>query len=397
MFGCTNDSIEDQELPYTGYVVENISPVKAKIGDTLKIAGTNLSKVTELYFLNEDGNYSKDTVKVLSASFLSKNENEINLIIPQVYHEKMRVVFRNSKSFKLEIFGMIPTLNNIEHIRQIQVIDKNVAYLRDETDIYKSTDGFYSWEKIYSAPNGNFITAFYYLDENNCWIGLTGNTGVSLNYSNNGGYNTDLLFQVDNRSNTNQINKIQFLSLSKGFFVDNDQEMFAVKNGGFENIYNLYPDLNIQFGKFEIGDFYAVSDDLIFISPNDKQYLVKIQNQEISFSEFDIWPSSPIFFENIGYVQVNSSIYKTTDLGSSWFKIKEYENYYPRIYFLNKEQGFAFVNYDPAEMYRTEDGGMTWKKFYTFPMFHSGKHKDFSETNGLIGSANGKLWKYRKE
>ena len=240
------------------------------------------------------------------------------------------------------------------------------------------------------------------MNANNCWIGVQGNStateGVSIHYSENGGIDFSLKFQVNNFSSGNQINNIKFTSLSKGFFVDNNQKMYVADNNTFENIYDYYPNLNsLPFGQIEIWDFNAVNDNLIFLAPNGDPYLIKIENQSIMYSEFDLWPLPPLLFDNIGYVQINSDIYKTIDLGSSWTKIKTFENHYPQIQFLDHQMGFAFVNYSPAEMHFTKDGGSTWEKYYTFPQYHDAHHKGFTETNGLMGSANGRLWKYRKE
>lgn len=401
ILGCNSDeSIKNPtiEEPSIEYNINSISPLRSRIGDTIKISGTNLTKLHSLYFLHEDRIYYQDTIKMKSISFITQNENEITLKIPEVYHENMVVEFPNTNNFKLEIVGIIPIINNFEHVRQIQVIDKDIVLLKDNNKIYKSTDGFYKWETVYESPNDHSISSFYYLDENNCWIGLQGNTGISIHYSNNGGNDTNLKFQVSSSNSGNQINKIQFSSLSKGFFVDNNQEMYIADNGIFENIYSYYPNLSmLPFGKIEIWDFNAINEDLIFLAPNDKPFLIKIDNQKFTYSEFDLWPLSPIFFDNIGYVQVNSDIHKTNDLGNSWNKIKTFENHYPRIQFLNNQEGFAFVNYSPAEMYITKNGGTTWEKYFTFPQYHDGHHKDFTEINGLIGSANGRLWKYRKE
>ena len=96
-------------------------------------------------------------------------------------------------------------------------------------------------------------------------------------------------------------------------------------------------------------------------------------------------------------MQVNDYIHKTMDSGNSWAKIKTFDRDYTRIYFWNRNEGFAFAPSPPAEMHLTLDGGTTWKKYFTFPKYHRAHHKDFTEVNGLIGSANGRLWKYRKE
>ena len=155
ILGCgSDDSLENPEIaeePPIQYSISNISPIRAKIGDTIKLTGTNLNKLEEVFFLHEDRVYYQDTIKVNSFSFITKNENEITLKIPEVFHEKMLVEFPNTNNYNLEIIGVIPIINDFEHVRQIQIMDENTAFLKDNGKIYKSTDGFYNWETVYES------------------------------------------------------------------------------------------------------------------------------------------------------------------------------------------------------------------------------------------------------
>lgn len=397
---CSKNNSEDDIESQNKVIVNTISPLKAKIGDTLTINGSNLNNLKYVLFKHDMSEYANYSIKVEPKAFISKSNEKITLKVPQLVHEDISIVIPTVNTIALDLVGFIPIIYSFEKISQIYLVDQNTAFLMDNRKIYKSTDGFYHWETVYESPAESGISCIYYLNESDCWIGMYNNPkGISIHYSENGGVNFSLKYQISDLSSGNQINKIHFSSLSKGFFVDNNQEMYVSDNNSWENIYDYYPNLNLlPFGKIEIWDFNAINEDLIFLTANRDPYLIKIENQNITYSEFDISPSlSPLLYGNTGYVQVNSDIFKTTDLGNSWTKIKTFENHYPRIEFLNNLQGLAFVNYTPAEIYSTNDGGVSWEKRLTLPQYHDAHYRDFTDINGLIGSANGRLWKYRKE
>lgn len=399
LLGCgSDDSMEIIENPTIEYSINSMSPLGAKIGDTIRISGTNLSKLDSLYILHEDRAYHNDTITIQSYSFISITDEEISFKIPPLYHENILIELNSSNSLKLDLVGFIPVLNNIT-VKHSQILTDEIAYLSDGEKIYKSVDGYYTWDEIYTIENGYNISCFYFLDESHCWIGVQGSSvsseGVTIHYSENGGTDFDLKFLVNQFSSGNQINNIKFTSLSKGFFVDNNQEMYISDNSSFENIYDYYPDLNsLPFGKIEIWGFCAVNDNLIFLAPNGDPYLIKIDNQNITYSEFDLWPLPPKIFGNIGYVQVNSDIYKTIDLGNSWTKIKTFDNYYPQLHFFDKDVGFAMVNYTPEVFYKTIDGGDSWVDFWTPPYSYNNPQPIIPTKHTWLF---GDLWKYIEE
>ena len=344
--------------------INSISPLRAKIGDTITITGSNLDKLSYVYFkhnyMPEDNN-----VKIEPYTFISRSNKKITFKIPKLVHENITIYLPNiDTGYNLDLVGFIPIQNDMR-IVQSQTLTNEIAYLTDGEKIYKSTDGYYNWHSIYTIPEGYDLSSFYYLDENHCWIGVISDiTGVSIFYSDNGGADFSLKFNVGHTAG--KINKIKFFSLSKGFFVDNNQEMYVSDNTSFLNIYDYYPNLSLlPFGKIEIWDFNALNENLIFLSPNDTHFLIKIDNQNITYSEFYTFPSAPQIFNSIGYTQVESDIYKTTDLGNSWTKIKTFDNYTPDLHFFNENVGFAMVNYTPNVFYKTVNGGNTWIDYWT--------------------------------
>jgi hypothetical protein len=394
ILGCGSDGSDELEEPIIEYNINSISPLQVKIGDTIKISGTNLTRLhNTLYFLYEDSIYSKDTIKV---SFITRDDNEITLKIPEVYHENIILVIPKTNNFKLEIVGMIPTISKFNYIEQIQVLDENTAFLLSQFKIYKSKDGFYKWDNQIELAN-KVITSFFFLNENVGWVAVWEETGNNIYLTVDGGNSFTFKYHINNFSN-NSIRKIRFVSPNRGLFKDNSGNIFIANNDSFENIYDYYPNLSaLPFGKTDLWDFTIINENLIFLDPNDKPYLIKINNQNITYSEFDFSSQAPFFFENIGYVQVNSDIYKTLDFGDSWSKIKTFEDHYPDIHFFNGLIGCAIVQSYPDEFYLTEDGGMTWRKYFTFPKFYMNYRKDFSKTNVLMCNYDGRTWKYRKE
>jgi len=350
----------EDSVAETGVIIQSISPRKGKIGDSITILGKNLGKVSTINFKHNVTGFRDYDVQVSYLSFISRSDEKLVVKIPTLANEDISV-----SGFDFDLVGFIPILKDIDVIQSQALTDK-VALVTDGKKIYKSTDGYFKWESIYTVPNAYRINCFYYLDENHCWIGISGTIASasvnSIYYSENGGL--DFVPKVIGLSDA--IRKIQFSSLIKGYFVDYESKMYFTNNDTFENIYSYYPNLySLISNNTEINDFTVVNENLVFIAPARVPYLIKMNNQNISHSEFDISTAAPQFFNNIGYVQVNSDIYKTTDLGDNWLKIKTFPNHYSKIHFLDENVGFAMVNYTPYVYYKTVDGGNTWFDYWT--------------------------------
>ncbi len=400
IIGCSsNDSIDSEEKTS----INQVNPFRVKLGDTVTITGVNLDKISQFYFNHTHPSFSNLSVE--TSSFITKTNEKITIRVPNknLFHEDI-AISAGSKTggYDLKLVGFIPIKNDID-INQLQTLSDQVAIITDGKKLYKSEDGYYTWEVMYTIENGYHITSFNFLDESNCWLGVYKEGAipeVTIRYSSNGGTNFDTKFQIPYTPGQ-FIRKIKFTSLTKGFFVDNNQEMYVSDNNSFENIYDYYPNLSsLPFGKIKIWDFNAINDDLIFLNPNEGNFLIKINFPNITYSEFDIGPETPIFFGDIGYTTSNIDLYKTTDLGNSWSKIDFLNRIILDYHFLNENIGFAIHNQNPSDpnslevFYKTIDGGDSWKDYWSPSSFYYNSHDLTTPKHVWLF---GDLWKYIEE
>ncbi|WP_299399125.1 hypothetical protein [uncultured Gelidibacter sp.] len=398
IFGCSSDNSEDTINPEAEISIDNITPLRVKIGDTITMTGSNLDKLSYVHLIHNDRLLKQNDVKIERFSFISKSNEKITYKVPKLVREDISILIPDiDKKYKLNLVGFIQIQNDIT-VRQSQVLTEKIAFINDGNKIYKSIDGFYKWEILVEFSNKN-ISSFFFLNENIGWIAVMEESGRNIYSTLDGGKNLSLKYHINDLSNKildgSDIRKIQFTSQNKGFFKDGNGNIFVADNNSFENVYNHYPNLSsLPFGRIKLSDFNAVSDDLIFLAPNGDPYLIKIDNQSITYSEFDLYPLAPQFFDNIGYVQVNSDIYKTSDLGNSWTKIKTFDNYYPQLHFFNEDVGFAMLNYTPEVFYKTIDGGNSWIDYWTPPYSYNNKLPLITPKHIWLF---GDLWKYIEE
>lgn len=372
-----------------------VSPAKAKIGDTISISGSNLTELEELFFVHEDRDYNSSLTKRISAQFISWDDEEIRVTVPALYHQDILIRVGGDMELDFELTGLIPIDNYyFDHISQVQVFDDQNALISNGESIFRSTDGFYSWEPVMNFPENN-IDSFFFLDEETGWISSDGR----IFYTENGGQDFTLKYEYQQEYGPRPwVREMQFVSDNFGLLSFSEPEIFMAKGEEFADVYELYPQLHdLPFGEVELYGFSAVNEELFFLSPDGSPHLIKVEGQEVSYTEFETFPNAPWFFEDTGYVQANSDIYKSTDLGDSWTKIKTFEGHYPEIHFLDKDLGFAFVNYSPNEIYQTTNGGERWEKILSFPEYQSAHTRDFDQNSGLIATRDGKMLKWRRE
>lgn len=401
LFNCSSENSDEMIDSVNRLAINNVSPSRVKIGDTIRISGNRLDLIEKLVFFNEKQTHPNDQpFNAPKHYFITHTENEITLKIPWFYHEEMTIDFNNldRTTWDLELYGMIPIFHSFESVQQIKVIDENIAYLKNGGSIYKSIDGFHNWTPIFEGRANHF----FFLNEMIGWITEEEDGEAKIYYTEDGGNSFELqnTFSLPNTSDF--IRKIWFSSENKGYFVTSGLQMFVIENNTFKNIFEYFPNLNNQqFMYDEIWDFSILNDDLLFILTNwPEDPLIKIDNQNITLSSFEsgiIKP--PQFIDNIGFILSNQHLYKSEDNGSSWTKIKSFENFPRSINFIDNQHGFIYIENGPNPPYFNEtfDGGVTWKKYYTFTRYatsyHIGDFHDFSTTNGLVGSGRS-LFKY---
>lgn len=391
-----DDEISAKESKFT---IDKIFPLKAVIGDTITIEGSNLENLQFVVFTHNVGRFGANNIRIDKYRFLYRSNEKIQVIIPLLKHDDVSILIQGGTLYPLELVGIIPIDNNFHAIRGIQVLSEKVAYLREDNTIYKSSDGFYTWQLVYKAPEGSGITSFYFLDEVHCWVGMTGPTfNVTLHYSKNGGADFNFMFEIPKGINSygaGYIRRIQFTSPTKGYLADIQTNIFVVEDFEHQNIYDKYPELHsLPFGKIELWDFSIINEKFIFLTPNDSHYLIRMENGNISYSEFpSSWPNPPMLFDNVGYLE-SDDVYKTTDSGNSWNKIDSFGKKGYFLKFLNNLEGLSF---ERGEIYMTSDGAISWKKIHTMFTHHGdADYTDFTSNNGLIASSRGRLLKYVK-
>ena len=114
-------------------------------------------------------------------------------------------------------------------------------------------------------------------------------------------------------------------------------------------------------------------------------------------NRFDTPPRPPQFFGNVGYLLANG-IFKTTDNGESWIKIKTLDKCLHRIHFFDDQIGLVISCAPDQEVFRTIDGGITWIKYFTPQDYkHNSPINKSSKDYHYLTNLEGELWKYIDE
>jgi hypothetical protein len=404
VISCAGDSETEVTKPDNTVIVDKVTPTKLKIGDTITITGSNLDKVNIIGFMHKNNKYINYDLRIESPYFISKTSDKIKVLVPKMYHENISMGV-GTRETELNLVGFIPVLNGLpfgNSIKQIKILDDNTAFLLTENKIYKSSDGFYTWNLVYQLDNG-YLNSFDCLDQLHFWIGISKNTGVpSIHYSEDGGNTFKLKFQLENNM---YVKKIQFTSLTKGFFVDSNQMMYVIENNSFKNVFDYYPELGLSSGgKFEIYSFQAINENLIALQPNSYNFskIVMIDKQKITFSE-SFSPNNAVYYFRFlgsnGFVTAGLSLFSSNDLGNSWTKVIEFDKDFQGVNFFSSKIGFVYkLDKNGYQLYMTKDGGLSWKKQVYMSNVQVGYGETaFNENVGIQANSGGLIWKYIKE
>ncbi|MCM4159541.1 hypothetical protein DHB64_06495 [Antarcticibacterium sp. W02-3] len=398
-FSCSQ---EESQIPIptpanSSANIETVTPHRLKIGDTLSIKGENLKKINKVKFEYDQRIYDSYDVEIFSRNFVTYEDELIEVIIPTAVHENLNLMI-GEEAYPIELVGFIPLSKYFPSIQQFQTTDEKTGFVLADKKLYRSTDGFYTWTTVIEYNQG-FPDTFFFLNEDIGWLVYHDPYGGPGLYFTNNGRDFELMFRIEQESHGN-VRKVYFLNENMGYLINDDGTVLVIENGIPVDLYEYYPQLkNPDISRIDVYDLTAVSKDLLFLAPNDREFLVKIENGNVSYSPFNIWPLAPQLFGNVGYLQANSDIYKTEDQGSTWNKIKTYENYYPQIWFYDQHHGMAFVNYNEPQIFETRDGGETWHS-YPVPATVNLRTPTSGTSNfftGYLGKFGSGLTKYIKE
>ena len=383
LLGCSK---EDETPQKPEVQITSVVPARAKIGEIITIKGKNLNLLKNIYFEHREALYTFRDQAIPNMDFEVWEENEIRVKVPAMIHQSIKLTAGKTE-FPLELYGIISLDRYVpQGIQQIQVLDENVAYLHTGRQLFKSTDGYYTWDLVVEYFD-NYISSFFFSDEGNAWLAMDDPLrGHGLYISTNGGKN--FVLQSPHPDSYSRIRTMKFRSRQEGFYVDDEGVAYEYKNGVSRDIYEAYPELkDFPYSKIEFYDL-ALSDDLVFFSPDMENVLVKLDRGRISYTEFPERPGIPQIFGEVIYLPSHGKLYKSTDRGESWTVVHQAEDWSPAYLFLSRDEGYAYTNFREGRAFRTEDGGVTWiAEENQVPSFQLHSMKDFSGSTGLFGTS----------
>lgn len=382
--GC---SIEDEIPQKPEMQITSVLPARARIGDIITIKGTNLNLLKNLDFKHREGLYTFGDKVIPNMYFEVWEENEVRVKVPDMSHQKIKLS-AGSSEFPLELYGIISLERYVpQGVRQIQVLDEEIAFVHTGRQLIKSTDGYYTWDLVVEYFD-NYISSFFFSDEGNAWLAMDDPLrGHGMYISTNGGKN--FTHQFPHPDPYSRVRTMRFISPKEGFYVDDRGVAYEYKNGVARDIYDAYPLLKaFPYSKIEFYDL-ALSNDLVFFSPNFENVLVRLDKGQVSYTEFPERPGIPQIFEEVIYLPTAGRLYKSTDRGETWDIVHHVDDWYPSYLFLSRNEGYAYTDHGGGRSFRTEDGGVTWiAEENQIPSFQLHSMKDFSGSTGLFGNSH---------
>ena len=207
-----------------------------------------------------------------------------------------------------------------------------------------------NWKWMNPSPQGNSLFAMDFTDNNTGYS--AGAFGTVIKTTNGG----DQWTQLNSGTNT------RLLSID---FVNNDLGFF----GGFNQLLKKTTDGGLKWSSVQ----------LPVEGPFDDQFSI----MDIKFIN-----------ENIGYVlgffQLESKIWKTTDGGTNWVtQSTGGANYLNTLFFLDEDNGYSAGGSLGSEIVKTTDGGATWElvQYYDHPALSDIFF--FDETKGVAAGEDG--------
>ena len=197
-------------------------------------------------------------------------------------------------------------------------IDANTGYVANIDTLYKTTNGGLNW--------------------------------INLNYGLYG-----------------QLNEIHFINSSTGFILGKYNVLKKTTDGGLSWVQLT------GYGGYYQESMYFVNENLGFIGREDYNLgwgVSRTTNSGLNW-DFQNFPSVNSFIfdfyftsNTTGYFTTRNKIFKTTNSGSNWFSVYDYNNdYYPidmlSIHFVNNDVGYAAIT--SGQVLKTTDAGETWK------------------------------------
>ena len=226
--------------------------------------------------------------------------------------------------------------------------------------IYKTTDGGNNWFEI-NHYDGSNINQLKFLDADNGWyVGLHG----IIKYTSDGGNSWNF---ISDESVGGLYEDIQFIDSNKIYISNRSTGFIKSENGGVtwsnpsNPVYVMGQPTTMHFSD-EMNGYIGTAAHKLFRT-SDGGY-----NWSLSFDEGAYIYSVYCINKDVAYLASDTRIYKTTNSGTDWEMIFDYENtgwgydVIDEIIFFSADKGIAVASHN---VLITQDGGESWNRVYT--------------------------------
>jgi len=272
------------------------------------------------------------------------------------------------------------TVSNVS-FNDILFINNNTGFAIGGPDVFKSSDGGDTWQKVYQTTSG-FSNIAMGSESNIIFTGLTN----KIVFTKNGGASFDSVNVNDGISDAFFVTPTTAYAVGKGFWRSTNAGSTWTKLYDFPTFTTDYKTLH--FLNDQIG--WIAGTQGVFKTINGGM----VWEQKMTGPEFNFAGSTAnVFFvdANTGFISAQANIGKTSSGGNSWSKIFTGSSGYQDLHFISTNTGYFT---DGIYIYKTQNGGSTWNKEVVLP------GKDIVElhftdaTHGWACGANGTILKY---
>lgn len=351
----------------TGFACQNRSKIYKTIdgGESWFIVSENTGDVYDVYFLDENNGFRTGEY---GATFKTTNGGDSWIHIP----------FQNGGIDNTSMYG-------------IYFQDNNIGYATgDRGRIIKTTDGGNTW--VEHSPTYNKISKIEFINNNTAFASVIGGTFIKTTDTGSSWFQMGKPY-----INAGLINDFDFVNENIGYAII-DRMVYKTINGGN----NWYAKNNgLESTNVDLYSIAFINQDIGYVSgvfgneskvmktmDGGNTWITHYTNQNETFEKLQ-------FFNNlIGYAHYSNSqsMYKTIDGGKTWSISTNVDQEIRTFDFIDEDNGF-FVG-DQGLIYKTNNGGTTWKKL-SIPneLYNHNAVKFYSKDVGYIGEVYGRIYK----
>jgi photosystem II stability/assembly factor-like uncharacterized protein len=254
-------------------------------------------------------------------------------------------------------FANVPTDDSF---RLVEFASENVGYITTaEKQIYKTTDGGTTFQKVYSINQLTgtddlvFSDIEFTSEETGCLVGISieKNELAILNTTNGG-----ISWTATYLPFAGTLLEVIFPSVTHGYVVGENGVFLKTTNAGV-----TWEKLNVTgstfYEKFQNVSF--VDNNIGFVN-SDQGKLYKTIDGGISWETITLentFGQIQFFTSTHGIAKDAFSIYKTDDGGNTWIKTIQFKSLSYKFLFTDQNTGYVGANYS---IKKTIDGGKTW-------------------------------------